>query len=242
MGEESAIVIPSFIDKVISFDDGVSYELLRPLTTYRQCHDGTPPESRMVFICKQIDPDDNSSEEYIMKIKIRVPHRGQEDNTIEGAEVESSNTTRAEVRALTKFLEADTSFAPQLVNYKKAVQGPDGPLPDGYVTFTVMTKMPGDSLHNLYFWGMPEEERQKITQAFLVALRSVYALGIEPVDCALRNVLWERETGRCTIIDFEIWRETDGSIDNEIKELQRWGLARRPAAKNHWEAWNEQWR
>lgn len=75
------------------------------------------------------------------------------------------------MEALTKFREANTSFAPQLVNYKRAVQGSDGPFPNGYKTFTVMTKMPGDSLHDLYFWGMPEEERGKIAQAFLVALR-----------------------------------------------------------------------
>ncbi|KIW16656.1 hypothetical protein PV08_03844 [Exophiala spinifera] len=241
MGEGYAIVVPSFIDKIIHFDDGASYELLEPLTTYRQCHDGTPPEARIVFTCKQTGQRDVGPQEYIMKIKVRVPHREQDDN-LDGAEVESSNTTRAEVKALTKFRGAHTSFAPQLVNYKRTIQGSNGPFPNGYMTFTVMTKMPGDSLHNLYFWGMPEKERENIIQAFLVALRSIYALGIEPVDCALRNVLWERETERCTIIDFEIWRETDSDIDDETKELQRWGLARRPAAKTHWEAWNEQWR
>jgi hypothetical protein len=96
--------------------------------------------------------------------------------------------------------------------------------------------------------------------------RSIYALGIEPVDCALRNVLWERETRRwwvkpffivpfvlsgmflsnprlsSTIIDFELWRETDGPVEDESKELQRWGLARQPSAKSWWEAWNTQWR
>lgn len=47
---------------------------------------------------------------------------------------------------------------------------------------------------------------------------------------------------RSTIIDFELWRETEETIKDEVKELQRWGLARQPAAKNHWDAWNAQFR
>lgn len=70
--------------------------------------------------------------------------------------------------------------------------------------------------------------------------RSIYAKGIEPVDCGLRNILWERETKKCSIIDFELWRETDADagFGDETKELQRWGLVRQPTAKNHYEAWN----
>jgi hypothetical protein len=70
----------------------------------------------------------------------------------------------------------------------------------------------------------------------------IYAQGIEPVDCGLRNILWERETKKCTIIDFELWRVTDASFGDETKELQRWGLVRQPAAKNHWDAWNQMFR
>lgn len=45
-----------------------------------------------------------------------------------------------------------------------------------------------------------------------------------------------------TIIDFELWRQTDEVVENEVKELQRWGLVRQPAAKDHWAAWNLQFR
>lgn len=246
MGEEAQFSqIPPYIDRIVDFDDGKSYELLQPLTTFRHCHDGTPPEARMVFVCRQrARADVGGTQEYVVKVKIRVPARGGQgdDSEAQVSEAKSSTTTRAELKALKKFRGANTTYAPLLVNYKQAVQGSSGPLPGGYMTFTVMTKMPGDSLHNLYFWGMAEDEREEIVQKFLVALRSIYTLGIEPVDCALRNVLWERETKRCTIIDFELWRETDGSIDDETKELQRWGLARKPTAKNWWEAWNTQWR
>ena len=83
----------------------------------------------------------------------------------------SSNTTRAELKALETFRVASLEHAPHLVHYKQAIQGANGPLPGGYLTFTVMTKMPGDSLHNLYYWGMPANEREVIVKEFLVALR-----------------------------------------------------------------------
>ncbi|KAK5306451.1 hypothetical protein LTR99_002142 [Exophiala xenobiotica] len=200
MGEEAQFSqIPPYIDRIVDFDDGKSYELLQPLTTFRHCHDGTPPEARMVFVCRQrARADVGGTQEYVVKVKIRVPARGGQgdDSEAQAPEAESSTTTRAELKALKKFRGANTTYAPLLVNYKQAVQGSSGPLPGGYMTFTVMTKMPGDSLHNLYFWGMAEDEREEIVQKFLVALRSIYTLGIEPVDCALRNVLWERETKR----------------------------------------------
>lgn len=75
-----------------------------------------------------------------------------------------------------------------------------------------------------------------------IANRWIYTQKIEPVDCGLRNVLWDRESKTCSIIDFELWRDAEELFQNEHLELQRWGLVRQPAAKNHWEAWNQMFR
>lgn len=75
------------------------------------------------------------------------------------------------MKALEMFRSVSSEHAPHLVHYKQTVQGSNAPLPGGYLNFTVMTKMPGDSLHNLYYWGMPTEEREIIIKEFLVALR-----------------------------------------------------------------------
>lgn len=58
-----------------------------------------------------------------------------------------------------------------LVDFKQAVQPTEGPLPGGYITFLVMSKLPGDSLYNLNYWGKSKEERNEITQKFLIALK-----------------------------------------------------------------------
>ena len=64
-------MIPLFLDRVVEFSDGVSYKLLRPLTTFRDCHDGTPAEGRIVFTCGRSDQTIGCADEYIMKIKAR---------------------------------------------------------------------------------------------------------------------------------------------------------------------------
>ena len=105
-----------------------------------------------------------------------------------------------------------------------------------------MTKMPGQPLFNQKYWEKSTAEREEIGAKFLKVLAGVYGLGIEPIDCGLRNVMWEPESRTCSIIDFELWRNTEDSIGDETKELQRWGLARRPPSKDWWAEWNSQGR
>lgn len=62
---------PIFLDRVVEFPDGKSYELLESLTNLRGCHDGTPAEARILFTCREVTPGSSEpgKEEYVMKIK-----------------------------------------------------------------------------------------------------------------------------------------------------------------------------
>lgn len=62
--------IPAFLKEKIAFPDGQTYQLRRPLTNYRSCHDGEPQEARMVFFCRRIEPSD-TEEEYVIKVKVQ---------------------------------------------------------------------------------------------------------------------------------------------------------------------------
>ena len=95
----------------------------------------------------------------------RVPDGSQKP------EAGPSTTTSAELKALESFREAGNTYAPHLVAWKRAVQGPDGPLPGGYLTYTVMTKMSGQNLLDLQYWAIPAEEREEIVREFSKALR-----------------------------------------------------------------------
>jgi len=58
-----------FLQKVVDFPNGSSYELLRPITDYRACHEGIPLEARILYTCKQSDSD--GEQEYIVKVKVQ---------------------------------------------------------------------------------------------------------------------------------------------------------------------------
>lgn len=152
-----------------------------------------------------------------------------------------STTTAAELQALTIFRDAKTPFAPQLVAYHSEVQQDLAPLPGGFITFTVMTKLPGVSLFGRY-WNMSPQERDEIVPRAVSALHALHALGVEPIDRGLRNVMWDAETKQCGIIDFELWSPTTSTFTDEKLEMQRWGLLRTPPAKDHFIAFQAMYR
>lgn len=61
--------VPDFLDLVIDFPKGITYQLLEPLTNYRSCHDGTPLEARMVFLAKRTTPP--SDDKFVIKVKVQ---------------------------------------------------------------------------------------------------------------------------------------------------------------------------
>ena len=221
--------------KTVDFPDGTSYELLEPITSFRHCHDGSPREARIVYRCKRskVESAQGDDEEFIMKLKVQADGPGCEPQK------GPSTTTAAEIKALKIFANADSPVTPHLVAYKSDVQGAEGLLPGGYLNFLVMTKMPGKALFDVRYVDFSKEQKDEISQVFLQALKAVHDLHIDPIDRGLRNVLWDSGMRKCSIIDFELWDEISAPPTfGDMQQLERWGLARTPVAKGHWEAWN----
>ena len=193
MEDTEGLPLP-FLPRTIHFPNhnNTSYDLLKPLTNFKSCHDGTPPEARILFTCRPTSPISSSPETCIVKIKVQIPTEA-DPNPI--PHPGPSDTTTHELAALKIFTAAKTPFAPHLITFKTETQGPEGKVPGGYVTFTVMSMMPGLTLYpELKYWNLMNEERDDIVRGFLGALKGVWDLGIEPVDRGLRNVLWEAES------------------------------------------------
>lgn len=101
------------------------------------------------------------------------PHRvpGKES---EGPEDGPSTTTLAELDALRIFTQTKTVNVPHLLFWKSETQGNDGPLPNGYITYIVMTELSGETLYNLEFWKFTDKEQEDIVARFLPVLQYVY--------------------------------------------------------------------
>jgi len=157
----------AYLPKCIDFQDGTSYQRLQPVTDVRQCHDGFPAEARILFYCKRTQPKDQGGDDLVLKVKIQVVNEGgRSTDPVAGP----SDITAAELKALQLFRDANSPYGPQLVGFQIAVQGDDGPMPGGYITYTVMTRIPGQAVLALSYWSMPFEEREQIQQKFLEAL------------------------------------------------------------------------
>lgn len=57
------------------------------------------------------------------------------------------------------------------MSWKRVEQGSDGPLPGGFITYSLMTKVPGANLLDLQYMQLPEDERDEIKRQFIIALR-----------------------------------------------------------------------
>lgn len=231
---DSAAGGEDLVDKMIDFPDGNKYERLQPLTDLRK----DPGEGRILYICNRQPPDaelgsisHSAMEKHVLKVKAQWP--GPQNLLY----TSPSPMTEAELKALQLFREKNVSHVPHLITWKKATQGPNGIHPDGYIIYTVMTKVPGESLWDLGYWSMQSSKRAEIQQIFLKKLREIRKLGIAPYDCALRNVLWDESTKQVGIVDFEHYHETTEPIESEKEELQRWGLVQRPPPGT----WHTEW-
>ena len=145
---------------------------LTPITDYRR----DIGEGRILYSCKHLaagleaDAPGTIKADCVLKIKMQVgPRENSPDETrpIPGP----SETTKAELEALTTFRDSNIANVPHLVSTMQRTQGELGPFPGGYVSYTVMSKMPGDNLMDLAFWSMPDEKRETIRAAFLSVLK-----------------------------------------------------------------------
>lgn len=111
-------------------------------------------------------------------------------------------------------------------------------MPDGYIAYTVMTLLPGKHLMDLKFWSMDDAEKEEIRTAFPLVLKSVWRLGIDPYDCALRNIMWDAPRKVLSLVDFEHWRPNTKDPVNMTarEELTKWGLLHTPPHPTHWQA------
>jgi hypothetical protein len=168
-----------FLDPIIKSSNGTSYERLDSITDFRQCHGVVPLERRILYRCRRLSTSPppsasqcNDTDEYILKIKVQIPDPDS-NPTSHPSTPTQSNATNHELDALKIFRDAKTEYAPRLVAFETLRQSPEGLLPEGYISCTIMSKLPGKSLFDLGYWSLGPEDREEIQQQFLDALTYV---------------------------------------------------------------------
>jgi hypothetical protein len=171
-----------FLPKTITFPSVTSYErLFPPITDFRQCHGVTPPERRILYRCRRLSPSSpedtttppgDQQQHFILKIKVQIPEP-QSDTTQPASptsQPSQSDATAHELSALEIFRDAGTDYGPRLVDFDSQRQHPNGLLPGGYISCTIMSTIPGKSLFDLGYWSLEADDRAEIQERFLEAL------------------------------------------------------------------------
>ncbi|KAK5720234.1 hypothetical protein LTR15_007507 [Elasticomyces elasticus] len=215
----------AFLERVIAIN-GKSYERLEPMTDYRR----DPGEARILYLCRPNSEDGTKSDDLcVMKVKVQ----SASDDPTEPLPGPSA-TTAAEWSALQRFRDELVEGVPHIMATQYSPQGPHGPFPGGYISYTIMTRMPGEDLMACKFWSMEDAVKEEIRQAFVALLKSIWRLGIAPYDCALRNIIWDAQTRQCSIVDFEHYLPAKDPINmTEREEMERWGIMQRKPP-SHW--------
>lgn len=80
--------------------------------------------------------------------------------------------SKTELAALEQLSETECSSAPRLLNYCQMKQTNDMIVPQGYILYVLMNRLPGVPLGDI-FWQLDAAERQDIRDAFKIAYEYV---------------------------------------------------------------------
>lgn len=186
-----------FIDQTITFSNpNISFKRLDPITDFRQCHGVHPPERRILYRCRRLSSTARTvtatatgDNDYILKVKVQIPDPDDTKDSNSDSAASStavpgpSDATTHELEALQLFRDGKSEVGPHLIAFQTFPQGENGLLPGGYISYTVMSKLPGKSLFDLGYWSLSFEERAEIQEHFLEALRSV----LMPITTHIRS-------------------------------------------------------
>ena len=108
----------------------------------------------------------------------RIPYHGTEFSSRETragqASREIARVAKTELDALKQLTEAECSSAPTLLKYKQEKQTDEMLVPQGYIIYILMNRLPGVSLGK--FWLIDAAERQDIRDAFKTAYQYVISM------------------------------------------------------------------
>ncbi|KAK2756237.1 hypothetical protein FQN54_005645 [Arachnomyces sp. PD_36] len=162
-----------------------------------------------------LTPYDDTLEytELIREHVFRVPHYETESQRPSERAKQATEVphpvTESELYALQHLTRAECSSTPTLRSWKQTKQGKRGWVPGGYVVYLLMNKLPGIQIDQIEELSL--KERNELRAAFKKAWIECRDCGFVSLDTTFKNLLWDRESQKCYIVDFEIWDPGDYS-------------------------------
>ncbi|KKZ61142.1 hypothetical protein EMCG_04243 [[Emmonsia] crescens] len=176
-------------------------------------------EAQAVYHCEEIVQNMATGKRAIVKVRMQVPPEFPPslDPAVRAqlANRKPAGWTKKELDSLRHFNEKKCTVVPQQLLVVETWQhGPEMPVPNGYLIFIVMEKLPGVTLSD--FWSYPLLKRDMIRASFAKSLDELFSFHGRPWDASLENLIYDEKTDKCYFIDFE---GIDVTEDKEMLEF-----------------------
>ena len=116
-----------------------------------------------------------------------------------------SNQAVTEQNALETLTACDCSVTPKLLGLVRTKQAKDLPvgMPEGYLHYVLMQKVPGAGLDQVWKADLPLDEKKRVRAACAKAWKELWDCGYTTVDTNKANLLWDSKTEKIFFVDME---------------------------------------
>ncbi|KAK2798406.1 hypothetical protein FQN50_008846 [Emmonsiellopsis sp. PD_5] len=201
-----------FDDLTLNCSDGTKWEIGQKISE-KACvlrgelagSAGDIAEAQAVYHCHQVKGA-SVGLHAIMKVRLQVPPEFPGSNKpairAQTACDQPASPTRQEIYSLQYLNKRGCSVTPTLFNVESSYQATDDmPVPNGYMVFLVMEKVPGVPLVD--FWKYSARKKEVVREAFRKALVELYSHYIDPADTQPGNIIYDEKTEKCYFVDYE---------------------------------------
>ncbi|KAL8756246.1 MAG: hypothetical protein Q9199_003068 [Rusavskia elegans] len=249
-------------NRVVTFPDHKQWQLTKKLSEKSwegstlseraKWADWEPDEAHAVYECVQTRGPKVGTKA-IVKVRVDDP----KERAKEASGMRFDVGTTREIKTLEELTSAGCSVTPRLLGVKIDVQDSlvldtrsksgfgtnrsndiDWWIPGGYIVYILMTRLQAQPLDINTFWNekfFTKQDRDNVRSAFQKSYIELRKFGVIHCDTKLENLMWDKISHKCYIIDLE-----DTAYDTEPNdpefwsegEYTMWNLARRWGTPN----------
>lgn len=203
------------------------------------------------FLCYAID--DPAKTPAFMRIYAQLPIAGTEWSSPDIRRQQATEKSIKELMVLKRLKKMGCGVVPDLLGYQEDKQGPDDFVPDGYITYLVWQKVPGESLEYDKFWAMSFRSRKAIRAKFCElypyvpatsvcrSLTNLYASfrelkrrGVLPIPTKISKIIYDPFTENMHFSGFRRAAIEEPSKGVDAADFAEFGLAKPSKEKDQW--------
>ncbi|ESZ93121.1 hypothetical protein SBOR_6493 [Sclerotinia borealis F-4128] len=158
------------------------------------------------------DPDAGSNSDFVFK--------QDWDRELECLNIMKKGYDEMKAAAVKEKVELLSKPFPHAIGLAVEKQEQNFPVQGGYLVYLVMEKLPGDCITEYEFWQWTKSERDDFRRAFEQSAQLIEKLGVENIDKAMRNLLWDKQNNKCYLIDWENWTTCNPDDPYPLPDLQ----------------------